>query len=85
MFALLFFGLLVGLAVSALRHSYTIRNIVGFTMLAVVGAWEGQLLSGFLHEYHSIPTQLTTSLAIVIGAATLVYLKILFTSKTPHA
>lgn len=82
MMNIIFLGLLIGLAASALRHSYSIRDIIGFSMLAIVGAWEGKLLAGFLQEYNSMPQQLTTSLFIIIGAASLVFLKVLFTPKT---
>ena len=83
MISLLFFGLLLGLAASALRHSYSMRDIIGFVMLATVGAWEGWILAGFLEQYNSIPPQITTSVAVVIGAVTLVYLKMFFSPKTP--
>lgn len=77
-------GIIIGLFISTLVRVYSIKNIIGFSVLAIAGVMYGRFLAEVLEE--SMLKQLPTlqPLLIVAGGLALPSLKILFLSLHRH-
>ena len=76
MIAYLVLGLFVGYVVCAVNRIYSVREFLGFSFLALVGALEGKILASFLSGELGFESQMISALAIVSGAMILALVKL---------
>lgn len=65
MIGFLFFGILIGLVVSAAQREFESREIIGFSMLGVGGAFYGNFIATMISESLTEPLPFLSPLLIV--------------------
>ncbi len=75
------FGLFIGLLFSAITKMFTLHDILGFSLLAAIGAIEGKILSEFFVSYNPAYTQIIQVGLVIWMSMLLIFFKILLSSK----
>jgi|GEM_PF-5863859 len=79
--AFIVFGLFIGLLFSALTKMFTLHDILGFSLLAAIGAFEGKVLSEFFVPYNLEYMQFIQIGLVIWMSMLLIFFKILFSPK----
>ena len=82
-------GVIIGLFMSVLSRVFSIKEIVGFTLLSIAGVFYGNYLAIILEDSLNQPLPFLQPLLIIIGALSLTSLKVILlsrgrASKFPH-
>lgn len=77
-------GILIGLIMSAINRVYSLKEIIGFSILAVAGVFYGNLLALVLEESLNQTFPFFHPILLFIGGLGLPSLKVLFLTRSRH-
>lgn len=77
-------GIIIGLFMSTLNRIFSLKDVIGFAFLAVVGVFYGNLLAQVLEYSLNQPLPYFQPLLIIIGSLSLTSLKIIFLTRSQY-